>query len=100
MSKFQWGSFDLEQLQFPVLEGNRSLAALVLCLVLYLFYYIFFVVNKPKVVGGGCRFMKHLLAHCPSLNKYYWPTFWAFQHHLTTVLRVFLQKSPPVRYNR
>lgn len=93
-------SLDLELLEFPLLTGGRALAGMALVLLAYLFYYVFFVVSRPKVVGGGGALRQHLLRHCPSLRQYYWPTVWAFTCHQTTIMRAILQRSPPLEYRR
>ncbi len=99
-SHYYLGSFDLEQMEFPLLEGSRALVAMLLVLLTYLLYYAFFVVGRPRVVGGRRALREHLLERCPSLRQYYWPTVWAFTCHQTTILRALLQKSPPLQYRR
>ena len=101
-SRLHWGSFDSYQLRLPALGGYpRALATLGLLLALYLGYYLFFVVSKPRVVGGGKEFRNLVLTHCPSLSRRYWPTPWAFHAHLTTILRALMQKkSPPLEFKR
>jgi hypothetical protein len=34
------------------------------------------------------------------LSECYWPTFWAFYCHLSTIIRVILQKKPDIKYRR
>lgn len=67
----------------------------------YALYYLVWVAHRPKVVGAGNSKLKDkLLKHCPILSECYWPTFWGFQCHLSTILRVFLQKNPNIKYRR
>lgn len=80
----------------------------VLCTLVAAFYLIFYfgwVAGKPKVFGGDAKknqlnLKELLLKHCPILSQTYWPTFWAFQCHLTTILRFILQKDLKMRYKR
>ena len=37
---------------------------------------------------------------CPILSESYWPTPWAFNCHLATILRSSLQRDAPVQYKR
>ena len=37
---------------------------------------------------------------CPILHESYWPTPWAFNSHLATILRSSLQWNAPVQYKR
>ena len=72
-------------------------------IVAYIIFYSGWVAAKPKVYGGGVKkkqLREMLLKHCPILSQTYWPTFWAFQCHLTTVLRFILQKDLKTNYIR
>ena len=74
---------------------------LVVCAVaVYFAWYYLLVVAKPRLVGGGTTFRKHILNHCPILSHYYYPTFWAPNCHFTTIGRAKLQKCPEVTYDR
>jgi abhydrolase domain-containing protein 1/3 len=81
-------------------RGTGLLAAVLVCSSLYLLYYLVFVVNKPRLYGGGARLMPHLLAHCPSLQQCYWPTLWALNCHVNTLARFVLQKDIDIQYHR
>ena len=76
------------------------MTAVLVCSSLYLLYYLVFVVNKPRLYGGGAKLKPHLLAHCPTLQKYYWPTVWALNCHVNTLSRFVLQKDIDIRYSR
>ena len=80
--------------------GYLALALPSFFLALYTFYYLLFVVNKPRVVGAGGEFHKMVVKCCPTLSSSYRPTFWAFHCHLTTILRAVLQKPPNITYKR
>ena len=68
-------------------------------LLAYVFYYLGWVARRPQVVGTG-ELRERLVKNCPILSEYYWPTFWAFYCHLSTIVRVLLQKRPNIKYQR
>ena len=94
--------FSVDYLHLPFKELSRELVALLavsgLCLA-YAAYYLGWVAAKPKVVGGG-QLKERLVKNCPILSEYYWPTFWGFHRHLSTILRALLQKPPNITYKR
>ena len=87
---------------YPFLPPSLpSIQILVALLALYLLYYITNVVNKPRLFGGEAKLKPHLLACCPTLSQYYWPTIWAFNCHCTTLLRFILQRDIDIiQYHR
>lgn len=87
-------------LQLPEHSGTRLLAAMFLSSALYLLYYLTFVVNKPRLFGGGVKLKPHLLEHCPTLEQHYWPTIWAINCHVSTLSRFILQKDIDIEYYR
>lgn len=106
-SKWSWTgleelSLDNVQMPLPEVSINRGLAVVCLFGLFYILYYLSCVVNKPKLIGGQNGLKDHLLKHCPCLSHRYWPKVWAFQCHLSTVLRAVLQKCPSdaVKYMR
>ena len=85
--------------------ANMSMTATVSVLVLlsaalFTLYYLLRVVNMPRVIGGGTKLRKHILSYCPILSQYYYPTPWAFNRHLSTIVRALLQRCPQVSYDR
>lgn len=96
---FSWVPLN-SQRELPAFEDNRVLTALVFFAVIFWLYYLLLVVGRPRVVGGGSQFRSLLLRHCHSLSRSYWPTFWAYHAHLTTVLRPVLQRPPQVTFRR
>lgn len=76
-----------------------TLMAMTAMFLVYASYYLGWVAGKPKVVGTG-ELKERLVKTCPILSEYYWPTFWAFYCHLSTIVRVLLQKPPNIKYRR
>ena len=68
-----------------------SLAAL---LTLYYIYYRVCVVSVPKVVCADERRLEVLRKHCPVFFEEFWPTIWAPQAHMQTIIRVAVQTFP------
>lgn len=66
----------------------------------YLIYYLMIVVAKPKVICGGKRLKDAIVEHCPIFFECYWPSPWAFNSHLMTILRARWQRCPEVHYER
>ena len=94
--------FSLDDIYPPSMDwsGERlALLTLSCAVMVYLFYYLCWVVNKPKVVGTG-ELKERLLKNCPILSECYWPTFWGFYCHVSTISRFILQKPPCVEYRR
>ena len=73
-------------------------AVLAMCVIgllcLYAIYYYVFCVGRPRVVCSDRRTLRALRRHCPALFEPYWPTAWAPQAHMQTVLREAIQGSP------
>jgi len=82
-------------------RGLYSAGTFITCgAVIGVFIYCYkLAVNKPRVIGRGPLKQK-LLNSCPILRDRYWPTFWAFHRHLTTIVRGMLQRRPNVQYSR
>ena len=67
----------------------------------FVVYYLLAVVKKPKVAGGNGRLRELYQQHCPSLWESYWPTFWALNAHVSSIVRAFIQRPPPfISYER
>ena len=69
-------------------------------LVIYITYYLMMVVAKPKVICSGKRLKEAIVEYCPILFECYWPTVWAFNNHLMTIIRARWQRSPEIQYER
>ena len=63
-------------------------------LVFYLVYYREKVVAKPRVVCSDPDKLKVLRRECPALLEEFWPTVWAPQAHMQTIIRVAIQTFP------
>jgi len=63
-------------------------------LVLYAIYYYVFAVGPPRVVCCDAGKLRALRSHCPALFENYWPTVWAPQAHVQTILLELTQTSP------
>ena len=98
--EFFWGYLDSGQLEIPVFHCSHVLSTATLFLALYFLYYLLFTVNKPRVAGARGKFHSMLMESCPTLSAYYWPTFWAFNCHLNTIVRFVLQRPPSITYRR
>lgn len=72
----------------------------IIIVVSYTGFYLRYKAGKPRLYHGKGAFPRHLRAHCPSLRETYWPTWWAFNRHVITVGRVFLQSRPNLVYKR
>ena len=59
----------------------------------YSVFYIFRKVGKPQVFGHGAL-LTYLLEKCQYLEQKYWPTWWAFNGHLMTLVRALIQWTP------
>ncbi len=71
-----------------------SFLLLVLMTSLYLLYYRRRVVGKPRVVCSDPDKLLMLKKECPALFEEFWPTPWASQAHMQTVIRVAIQTFP------
>ena len=81
-------------LQYPVIYG-----AVTLTFIYFLWYYIY-VVRRPLLYGGVGGLKNYLVKHCTVLTQPYRPTFWAWHHFGTTILRSLMQRLIPVSYDR
>ena len=98
------GVAEMECSELARLEYVLPRAALAVCsvglLVLYAIYYYVFVVGPPRVVCCDAGKLRALRTHCPALFESYWPTVWAPQAHVQTILRVLTQRPPRHKGNR
>ena len=67
---------------------------------IYLVYYLTAVVARPTVVCSGKRLRAAVVEHCPIFFELYWPSVWACNNHLMTIIRSKLQQSPRIQYKR
>ena len=58
------------------------------------------VVAKPKVICSGKRLKEAIVEYCPIFFECYWPTVWAFNNHLMTIIRARWQRFPEIQYER
>ena len=69
-------------------------------IVIYVLYYLMMVVGKPKVICSGNRLKEAIIEYCPILFECYWPTVWAFNNHVMTIVRAKCQRCPVIQYDR
>ncbi|XP_071494913.1 protein ABHD1-like [Diadema antillarum] len=62
---------------------------------IYTAYYLRYVVQKPVLACGNPKLKSFLTTHLPLLSHSYWPTFWAFDTHLQTVIHSLFQYFTP-----
>ena len=74
--------------------------SLAILLTLYYVYYRVYVVSVPRVVCADERKLSALKKHCPVFFEEFWPTFWAPQAHMQTVIRVVIQTFPKSKRTR
>lgn len=60
----------------------------------YLVYYQWVIVGKPKVVCHDTARMHALSKHCPVFFEKYRPTLWAPHAYMQTIFRVAIQTFP------
>eukprot|EP00731_Ephydatia_muelleri_P009626 Em0005g212a len=90
-----WGVANIEQ------PPSAKVTIPVALLAAFVAYYLLAVVKKPKVVGGNGELRALYEQHCPSLWESYWPTFWALNAHVSSIVRAFIQRHPPnISYER
>ncbi|CAG5121956.1 unnamed protein product [Candidula unifasciata] len=77
---------------------NPSLAAATCFAGVYAAYYLFYVVKKPVIACGDRAFLQFLDKYCSVSKEKFWPTWWCFQSHAQTLLRVLIQSNKPIRY--
>ncbi|CAI8057051.1 Phospholipase ABHD3 [Geodia barretti] len=63
---------------------------------IYVIYYRLFNVTRPRVVCKDADRLQGLRRHCPALFEHYWPTFWAPQGHVQSIVRLLMQQAPSV----
>lgn len=63
---------------------------------IYVIYYRLFNVTRPRVVCKDVDRLEGLRRHCPALFEPYWPTFWAPQGHVQSIVRLLMQQAPSV----
>lgn len=83
-----------------ILYQWQWLPVLTVLLVTYVTYYLFHVVQKPRLIGKEGPFQEFLLQSCPMVNEYYWPTFWCFGARAQTVIRAVIRSKPSVPFRR
>ncbi|XP_065063657.1 phospholipase ABHD3-like [Rhopilema esculentum] len=66
----------------------------------YMFYYLLFVVRRPRLICRDGKFRRKLKQHMLIMNEYYWPTFWCFSSHMMTVCCAVFRAKLPVPYRR
>ena len=76
------------------LPKTLFLLSLITILIAYYFYYRIYVVSVPKVICADETRLKALKKHCPVFFEEFWPTIWAPQAHMQTVIRVAIQTFP------
>lgn len=83
-----------------ILYQWQWLPVLTVLLGTYVTYYLFHVVQKPRLIGKEGPFREFLLQSCPMVNEYYWPTFWCFGARAQTVIRAVIRSKPSVPFRR
>ena len=101
---------DAPPIRVPVTECNEwvtffiphvSMGAMVLALLaVYACHYLLTVVHTPKVVCSDPARVSWLKDHCPVFFEAYWPTAWAPQAHMQTILRAVVQKLYALKLHR
>lgn len=89
-----------QQLVEFVLPKVVLLLSLAVLLLVYYLYYRLCVVSVPRVVCADERRLRALKKHCPAFFEEYWPTIWAPQAHMQTVIRVAIQTFPKSKRKR
>ena len=74
----------------------RALILLSLAIILFAYYvyYRLYVVSVPRVVCADEKRLAALKKHCPAFFEEFWPTFWAPQAHMQSIIRVAIQTFP------
>ena len=83
-----------------VLYQWQWLPLLTVLFITYTIYYLFHVVQKPRLIGKEGRLRQFILQSCPIVSEQYWPTFWCFGARAQTVIRALLRSKPSVPYRR
>lgn len=75
-------------------------AALSVVFLLYLLYYRLAIVARPSVVCSDPDRLAVLRRHCPVFFEEFWPTVWAVQAHMQSIIRVAIQTFPRSKRRR
>ena len=75
-------------------------AALTAVFLLYLLYYRLAIVARPIVVCSDPDRLAALRTHCPVFFEEFWPTVWAAQAHMQSVIRAAIQFFPRSKRRR
>ncbi len=82
----------------PVVEGCIPwlccLSISLMILAVYMMYYKYQMVRKPKITCHDPRRMKELKKHCPVFFEKYLLTPWAPNAYMQTIIRVAVQTFP------
>ena len=89
-----------DQLVAVYLPMALLLLSLAILLAVYYVYYRVYVVSVPRVVCADERRLSALKKHCPVFFEEFWPTFWAPQAHMQTIIRVAIQTFPKSKRKR
>ena len=89
-----------DQLVAVYLSKALLFLSLAILLTIYYVYYRTYVVSVPRVVCADEKRLAALKKHCPVFFEEFWPTFWAPQAHMQTVIRVVIQTFPKSKRER
>jgi abhydrolase domain-containing protein 1/3 len=94
--------FDLRSLLIDVFVFEISWLTILLGISsAYILYYYVIVVDKPKVFAHKeSEILPSIEKHCPILFESYWPTFWGFHAHITSIFRARFQGYLSIEYKR
>ncbi|RUS81417.1 hypothetical protein EGW08_010801 [Elysia chlorotica] len=82
----------------PLLENHMGIVVAAVLFILYIAYYLLFVVKYPVIACGDSKYKQFLEDHCPIAKEKFWPTWWAFEGRVQTLLRALIQSCPQVDY--
>lgn len=83
-----------------ILYQWQWLPLLTVLFIIYITYYLFHVVQKPRLIGKDGRFREFILQSCPIISEHYWPTIWCFGARAQTVIRALIRSRPSVPFRR
>lgn len=83
-----------------ILYQWQWLPLLTVLFIIYITYYLFHVVQKPRLIGKDGRFREFILQSCPIVSEHYWPTIWCFGARAQTVIRALIRSRPSVPFRR
>jgi len=67
--------------------------------VAYVTNYVCRIAKKPLIVCNPKNPLNEMLQHrIPALQDKYWPTFWCYQAHFTTIFRSLFKGNPRIPY--